>query len=164
VLHRYDPRWPLIFAAEQRQIRAVLGSRAAGIEHVGSSSIPGLWGRHEIDILVGVASGTNVSAVARLLTGLGYVVQDRAPPGSEPWSLLSRPGEIPFELLVVGHLAPLWNRHLSLRDSLRRDPARALAYGRLKTRWAARYGTDTRAYKQAKQRFWAAIQDPTVDR
>lgn len=163
-LRGYDPRWPRIFAAERQRIRAALGSLAIAAEHVGSSSIPGLWGRPEIDILVGVVGGADVDASTHLLKALGYMTHDRAPAESEPWSLLSKPGQIPFELLVVEHLGPLWNRHLWLRDYLRRDPARALAYGRLKSRWAARYGAGTPGYTQAKRRFWATVQDPAAQR
>jgi GrpB-like predicted nucleotidyltransferase (UPF0157 family) len=163
-LSGYDARWPRIFAAEQRRIREALGSLAIAVEHVGSSSVPGLWGRPEIDILVGVAAPADVDAGACRLTALGYAVDDRGTPESEPWCLLSRAGQISFEMLVVEHLGPLWNRHLGLRDYLRDDPARALAYGRLKARWAARYGLDTPAYKHAKRRFWSAVRDPTTDR
>jgi GrpB-like predicted nucleotidyltransferase (UPF0157 family) len=163
-LHRYDPRWPRIFAAEQRRILAALGSLAIAVEHVGSSSIVGLSGRPEIDILVGVAGDSDVAASTRLLTALGYGCDDRGPRDSEPWSLLSRPGQIPFELLVVEHRGPLWRRHLYLRDYLRRDPARALTYARLKSRWAARYGAGTHGYKQAKRHFWATIKDPAAKR
>jgi GrpB-like predicted nucleotidyltransferase (UPF0157 family) len=141
-----------------------LGSLAIAVEHVGSSSIPELWGRPEIDILVGVAGAAEVDAGTRLLTALGYVMYDRSPPESEPWSLLARPGQISFELLMVSHRGALWNRHLWLRDYLRHNPARARDYGRRKTHWAARYGAGTHGYKQAKRRFWAAVQDPVVTR
>jgi GrpB-like predicted nucleotidyltransferase (UPF0157 family) len=163
-LRGYDPRWRRIFAAEQQRIRDRLGSLAIAVEHVGSSSVPGLWGRPEIDILVGVRGGADIENGTRLLTGLGYVVDDRAPPESEAWSLLSRPSEIPFELLLVAHRSPLWSRHLWLRDYLRSDPSHALAYGRLKSRWAARHGVGTPGYKQEKRRFWASIRDPPAGR
>jgi GrpB-like predicted nucleotidyltransferase (UPF0157 family) len=163
-LRGYDPRWPRIFDAERRRIRATLGARARGVEHVGSSSVPGLKGRQEIDVLVGVADAAEVDASTRLLANLGYVTQARSPRDSEPYSLLIRPGRIPFELLVVEHLGPLWTRHVWLRDYLRRDPARALEYARQKSRWAARYGSDTAGYKDAKRRFWAAVPDPAAER
>ena len=70
---------------------------------------------------------------------------------------MSRSDPIPFELLMMEHLTPLWRRHLRLRDYLRRDPARAVAYGRLKADWAAKYGSGTEGYKEAKRRFWASL-------
>jgi GrpB-like predicted nucleotidyltransferase (UPF0157 family) len=157
-LHGYDVRWPQIFVAEQRRIRARLGSLAIAVEHVGSSAIPGLTGRHEIDIMVGVSHDSVVDKATQLLTGLGYLVHDRTA-RNEPWRLLVRPAQIPFELLVVEHGSRLWNRILYLREYLR-DPSRARAYGRLKARWAAQYGAGTPGYQQAKREFWAAIEAP----
>jgi GrpB-like predicted nucleotidyltransferase (UPF0157 family) len=159
-LQGYDPRWPRVFAAEQRRIRAALGSLAAAVEHVGSSSVPGLWGRPEIDILVGVADSADVDASTRLLTRLGYLVHDRAARQSDSWRVLVRPAQVPFELLVVEHRSPLWNRMVYLRDYLR-DPARALTYVRLKARWAAQHGAGTPGYQQAKREFWANVEVPT---
>jgi GrpB-like predicted nucleotidyltransferase (UPF0157 family) len=163
-LHGYDPRWRRIFAAEQRRIRVALGSLAIAVEHVGSSAIPGLWGRPEIDILVGVGDARDVETSTRLLMGLGYLVYDRASSQSEPWSLLLRPAEIPFEMLVVEHLSPLWSRTMYLRDYLLRDPTRAQAYGRLKSRWASEYGAGTPGYQQAKREFWDATYGSAVSR
>ena len=155
-------RWRLLFEAEQQRIRTALGDRVIAIAHVGSTSVPGLAGRAEIDILVGAATPDHIAECMRLLTGLGYVTSARAPSGSEQWGLMTRPGKIPFEVLIVGHLSRLWRRHLWLRDYLRRDPERARAYGRLKSKWAARYGSDTEKYKQAKRRFWASVEDATM--
>lgn len=156
-LHPYDRGWPRIFAAERWRIQAALGSSAAAVEHVGSSSVPGLCGRREIDILVGARSRADVESGTRVLTGLGYVTDDIARIGPEPWSLLSKPGPIPFELLIVEHGGGLWKRHLQLRDYLLGDPERAQHYARLKLRWAARYGADTPGYKEAKRRFWVSV-------
>ena len=72
-LHRYDARWSDLFTAEQRQIAAALASTAVAIEHVGSSAIPGLAGRREIDILVGVRPGADIDAAVQRLSGLGYI-------------------------------------------------------------------------------------------
>jgi GrpB-like predicted nucleotidyltransferase (UPF0157 family) len=151
----YDRRWPRVFEAERRRIRSAVGARAVAIEHVGSSSVPGLQGRSEIDILLGVASAADVGDCAAALERIGYSTSSRAP--SEGWWLLSKPGTCPVEVLVVVHRGPLWLRHLGFRDYLRGDPAKASTYGRLKSEWAARYGAGTRGYKEAKRRFWIAV-------
>lgn len=157
MLTDYDPRWPLLFRLERQRMRACLGGRAVSIEHVGSSSVPYLEGRPEIDILVGARTADDVERCADSLAGLGYVTTARPLSPSDGWRLMAKPDPIPFEVLIVRHLSPLWRRHLALRDYLRRDPAKALAYGRLKAEWAARYGADTEAYKEAKRRFWASV-------
>lgn len=157
MLTDYDSRWPLLFQRERQRMRTCLGNRAVSIEHVGSSSVPNLGGRPEIDILVGARTTDDVARCADLLTGLGYVSTSHERSGADGWNLMARPGPIPFEVLIVRHLSPLWRRHLALRDYLRNNPEKALAYGRLKAEWATKYGVDTEAYKQAKRLFWASI-------
>jgi GrpB-like predicted nucleotidyltransferase (UPF0157 family) len=90
---------------------------------------------------------------ADLLTVLGYATSSRPPSSSDGWLLTTRPGRIPFELLITLHLSPLWKHHLWFRDHLRRHSTTALTYRRLKSEWAAKYGADTTAYKEAKRRF-----------
>jgi GrpB-like predicted nucleotidyltransferase (UPF0157 family) len=157
LFRNYDPRWPLLFGLERQRMHARLGGSAVSIEHVGSSSIPHLKGRPEIDILVGARTSGEVHRCADLLTALGYKATAHPPSPSDSWRLMAKPGPIPFEVLIVQHQSPLWRRHLALRDYLRCDPAKALAYGQLKAKWAAKHGADTEAYKEAKRQFWATI-------
>jgi hypothetical protein len=42
VLVEYDPRWPALYARETGRVRSVLGERVMGLEHCGSTSVPGL--------------------------------------------------------------------------------------------------------------------------
>jgi GrpB-like predicted nucleotidyltransferase (UPF0157 family) len=153
----YDPRWPLLFRLERQRMRARLGGSAVSIEHVGSSSVPNLEGRPEIDILIGTRTSDDVNTCADLLTSLGYVTTAHPPSPSDGWRLMAKPSPIPFEVLIVQHLSPLWRRVMALRDYLRRHPAKALAYGQLKAKWAAKSGADTEAYKEAKRRFWGSV-------
>src|ERR1700753_2407019 len=48
----YDPAWPRLFEREAERIRIALGDRALLIEHVGSTSVPGLAAKPKIDILL----------------------------------------------------------------------------------------------------------------
>lgn len=158
-LSDHEPALALVFRAEQKRIRAAIGSRAVAIEHVDSSAIPGLWGRREVDVLVGVRTADSIQASARRLSRLGYATDARPSPQSDDWRLMSRRGAIPVEVLIVEHGGRLWSRHLWLREYLRRDPRKALAYGRLKLEWAARHGAGTKSYKEAKRRFWATVEE-----
>jgi GrpB-like predicted nucleotidyltransferase (UPF0157 family) len=54
-LHAYDGNWPRHYEAESRRVAAVLGDRALRIEHVGSTSVPGLITKPVIDMLLVVA-------------------------------------------------------------------------------------------------------------
>jgi GrpB-like predicted nucleotidyltransferase (UPF0157 family) len=56
VISEYDANWPVLFQEEALRLRAAFGSSAMRIEHVGSTSVPGLAARPVIDIQVSVAS------------------------------------------------------------------------------------------------------------
>ena len=59
LLREYDSRWPDLFLREAKRIRAILGSGALIVEHVGSTSVPGLAAKPIIDILLVVQNSTN---------------------------------------------------------------------------------------------------------
>jgi len=55
IIHPYNPLWPRIYEEEKQVIGISVGQRLLCIEHIGSSSVPGLSGKNIIDILAGVA-------------------------------------------------------------------------------------------------------------
>ncbi len=56
ILLLYDERWAELFAQEREKILSVMGPNCAGIEHIGSTAVPGLWAKPVVDILIGVES------------------------------------------------------------------------------------------------------------
>jgi GrpB-like predicted nucleotidyltransferase (UPF0157 family) len=61
-----DPGWAAQYAQEEQRIRAALGSRALRVEHVGSTSVPGLAAKPVIDIvLVALLTSGGVGRVLR---------------------------------------------------------------------------------------------------
>jgi len=52
----YDPRWPDVFAQEKAAILGAIGPRLVAIEHVGSTSVPGLAAKPIVDVMAGVPS------------------------------------------------------------------------------------------------------------
>ena len=152
----YDPDWPARFRAEAARIAAALPG--ARIEHVGSTSVPGLDAKPFVDILVGLASEDGLAPAIPALEALGYAYQPDAEavvperrffrrrfgPGDE------RPG---YHVHVVARAAPLWRNLLDFRDDLRADPERARRYLALKRELAARHAGDVDAYTVAKGPF-----------
>lgn len=68
----YDPRWPDLYAEERARVEAMLDDLAESIEHIGSTSIPGLSAKPIIDILVTVAHSGPVEPYIERLGSLGY--------------------------------------------------------------------------------------------
>ena len=78
VISEYDAKWPALFEEEAHRLRTAFGSVALRIEHVGSTSVPGLAAKPVIDIQVSVASlvphGRYVETMATL--GAAYLKID----------------------------------------------------------------------------------------
>jgi len=72
VICEYDANWPVLFEEEARRLRAAFGSCALRIEHVGSTSVPGLAAKSVIDIQVSVASLAPHGRYADAMVSLGY--------------------------------------------------------------------------------------------
>jgi GrpB-like predicted nucleotidyltransferase (UPF0157 family) len=67
-----DPRWPAAFQRLAAELRAALGDLATAVEHVGSTAVPGLAAKPILDLVVGLAPGTNPDRVTATLAPLGY--------------------------------------------------------------------------------------------
>ena len=78
-LVEYDPEWPRLYEREAARIRGALGPRALRIEHVGSTSVPGLAAKPLIDIVLVVADTGDEDAYVRSLEDAGYVLRIREP-------------------------------------------------------------------------------------
>jgi GrpB-like predicted nucleotidyltransferase (UPF0157 family) len=126
----YDPRWPELFEREAERIRAVLGNRALRIEHVGSTSIPGLVAKPIIDMILVVANSADECAYVPALEGAGYVLHIREADWHEHRKLKGPDTQINLHVFSIG--CPEIDRMLIFRDWLRRNPADRDLYARTK--------------------------------
>jgi GrpB-like predicted nucleotidyltransferase (UPF0157 family) len=78
-LAEYDPGWPRLYAREAARIRSVLGERVRRLEHVGSTSVPGLAAKPVIDIVLAVPDSSDEPAYVPDLEAAGYVLRIREP-------------------------------------------------------------------------------------
>jgi GrpB-like predicted nucleotidyltransferase (UPF0157 family) len=140
----YDPGWPDAFATIGGRLRAVLGSSAIRIDHIGSSSVPALDAKDVIDIQVSVASEASWDEVSSLLEADGWrppdgVWRDHVPPGAveddTEWAkrfFFEPAGErrVNLHVRVMGRANQRYP--LLFRDHLRAHPDSARAYAILK--------------------------------
>ncbi len=73
VIVPYNPRWPDIYQAERAAIVGATGSLFIAIEHIGSTSIPGLAAKPIIDMMASVTDLESAYAQANRLAAVGYV-------------------------------------------------------------------------------------------
>src|SRR5262249_27365734 len=74
-----DPEWPRLYEREAKRIRAALGDNVVLLEHVGSTSVPGLAAKPLIDILLVVLDSSHEASYVPPLEAAGYVLRIREP-------------------------------------------------------------------------------------
>ena len=150
----YDPQWPKRFDAEAARLREALGDVAVRIDHVGSTAVPGLAAKPNIDIQVSVPDVSDREAYARPLAALGY---EHVPdPEFVDYPFFGWPSaEAPrtFNLHVCQTGTENERRHLAFRDALRNDSLARDEYAALKRALALKHGNDIEAYVADKDPF-----------
>ena len=116
----YDPEWPRLYEREAAHIRKILGDKVLLLEHVGSTSVPGLPAKPIIDIDLQVADTRDENAYVPQLTLAGYVLVVREPDWYEH-RMFKGPGTN-INLHVFGPQMDEVERHLLLRDWMREHP------------------------------------------
>ena len=154
-LSPYDPEWPQHYAALARDIRAALGPKVLALEHVGSTSVPGLCAKPVIDIILAVGDASDEPAYVPALEARGFVLKIREP----DWfnhRLLKTP-DAGVNLHVFTHGCEEIARMIAFRDWLRtHDDDRAL-YERTKQELAQRTWKYMQNYADAKSDVVNAI-------
>jgi GrpB-like predicted nucleotidyltransferase (UPF0157 family) len=162
IIDPYDPAWPARFADEAASLHRELGDLALRIEHVGSTSVPGLAAKPVIDIQISVPSLEPRDLYCARLAGLGYT---HLPLGDFDvvYPFFKRPAGWPSTHHV--HLCTAGSKqehdHLAFRNCLRSYPAVAAEYVALKLRLAAAHDGLTmesqERYSLAKTEFVRSV-------
>ncbi|MBY3484442.1 GrpB family protein [Rhizobium laguerreae] len=150
-----DPQWPQAFQRIRGRLLALL-PQALAIDHIGSTSIPGMIAKSLIDIDIVLPGLEHIKDATRRLLAEGY-----EPRGNryddEVWAFLSR-GSVPAERI---YLCPEGNgthrNRLVFRDYIIVHPQAAAEYATLKRRLAAEFRMDGDGYTAHKREFVDAI-------
>jgi GrpB-like predicted nucleotidyltransferase (UPF0157 family) len=157
----YDPRWPAMFDVERGRLFDIVIEWVSGIEHIGSTSVPGLGAKPVIDMLVGVRALADADAhCIRPICGLGYeYISDfeTVMPFRRYFRRLTDEKNHSHHIHLVEQGSEFWERHLLFRDYLRAHPQQAHEYERLKRRLAPQF-SDRNDYAQAKTEFIRAAE------
>ena len=160
-VHPHDPRLLPAAETEQARLADVLAPWLVdGVEHVGSTAVPGLAAKPVIDLMASVRDLDEVVTQAGdVLAADGWCY---VPPelDNHPYRrFFVKPDEAGqhriahLHLIQAGH--PRWAEQLAFRDALRRDGELARQYGELKKQLAERHADDREAYTAAKAEFVA---------
>ena len=152
VIDNYDPVWPRRFLLERDRIRAAMGGAAIRIEHIGSTSVPGLAAKPIVDVLVTVADPEADELVAPTLEAAGYELRVREA-GHRMFRTSARDVQVHVWADDDGEV----DRYLMFRDRLRTSPERRREYERLKRELAQRDWPDINHYANAKGPFIESV-------
>jgi len=159
----YDPNWPAVYQAEEKAILQAAGEWLVDIQHLGSTSVPGLAAKPVIDMMAAVSRLEDARNIVGPLAALSYHYvpeYEVEMPERRYFRKGRRGGEgDKYHLHVVEPNTEFWNRHLAFRDYLRAHPEAAREYAELKRRLAVEHGTDVDAYTDAKSEFILGVQE-----
>ncbi len=151
----YNPEWPSRYANLASQMRHSLGAAILMLEHVGSTSVPGLSAKPVIDIVLAVSDSADESVYVPRLERLGYVLKIREPDWFEHRLLKSPAADV--NLHVFSHVCEEIRRMLAFRDWLRINEEDRKLYERTKQDLAQRTWKYTQNYADAKSEVVSEI-------
>ena len=154
-LAEYDPAWPDLFEREALRIKRVLGDAARRVEHVGSTSIPGLAAKPIIDIVMEVADSSDEPAYVTPLEENGYELRIREPDWWEHRVLKGPDTDVNLHVFTVG--CPEVARMIRFREHLRASQSDREIYETKKRELAARNWVYIQNYADAKTDIIEAI-------
>jgi GrpB-like predicted nucleotidyltransferase (UPF0157 family) len=155
----YSADWPKLFLNIREELLSAFETTPVVVEHIGSTSVPGLAAKPVIDVLLGAGSLAEIEArIGRLEDhGFSYVSKYEREIPDRRYFVKSPPDSLRLHVHGVEIGGRLWREHLAFRDALRNDPALLAEYQALKLRLAEEFADDKSAYTEAKGPFIKAV-------
>jgi len=144
----YDRHWPEIFETHETILAKALGNAALRIEHIGSTSVPGLGAKPIIDILLVVADSSVESSYQTQMEQAGYQLRVREPDFHE--HRMFRTHERDVHIHVFSPTSPEIQRYLTFRNRLRTNSEERQLYEQAKQKLAEEKWADMNAYAEEK--------------
>jgi GrpB-like predicted nucleotidyltransferase (UPF0157 family) len=144
----YDPEWPRLYEREEARIRSILGDRVRRIEHVGSTSVPGLPAKPIVDVVLEVPDSSDEQSYAADLEAAGYPLTIREPDWYEHRVFKGPDTNVNLHVFTEG--CEEVDRMIGFRDHLRENEDDRTLYADAKRELAARDWKYGQQYADAK--------------
>jgi GrpB-like predicted nucleotidyltransferase (UPF0157 family) len=144
----YQPLWPKKFQTHAGAIAEALGAGVLQIEHVGSTSVPGLAAKPIVDVLIVVPDSANEDSYLPQLLAAGYELRVREPDWYEHRMFRTPARDVHIHVYALG--CPEIERCLIFRNRLRENPGDRRLYEQTKRTLATQSWPDMNAYANAK--------------
>lgn len=155
IVSPYSPEWPELFEAVRDELLLAFSPTVVAIEHIGSTSVPGLAAKPVIDVVLGTDSLADIESKIKPLGDLGYdyvsKYEDQLP--LRRYFVKSSATSSRIHVHGVERGLRLWQEYLAFRNALRADGDLRIRYQELKLRLAAEFAHDKSDYTAAKSPF-----------
>lgn len=147
-LEEYNDEWPRLFQREKKRLQNLLGKEAVQIEHIGSTSVPGLCAKPIIDILLVVEDTEKEDCYVPALLGAGYVLKIYEPEFEHHHMFKGPDTDINLHVYPVGSQEII--KYIRFRDYMRRNKDAMKLYADTKRELAKRKWKYVQNYADAK--------------
>jgi GrpB-like predicted nucleotidyltransferase (UPF0157 family) len=153
-IQAYDRNWPTLYEQEKDRILAVLQGHVTSIQHIGSTSVPGLGAKPIIDIMIGVPSLAKADEFCIqpiIALGYNYIPEFEVETPERRFFRKETPeGVRTHHVHLVQINSDWWVDHLLFRDYLRGSQEARRAYEAHKRELAEREWETSNDYSEAK--------------
>lgn len=153
IVEPYNPIWAKEFERIKEELLPAIGDDVISIEHVGSTSVMGLWAKPIIDIDIVICDG-KLPVITDKLVSIGYFHEgDLGVTGREAFGYNEdeKAHLMKHHLYVCHQDNPELRQHLALRDFLRNSPEYREKYSNIKIEMAKKYPHDIDSYIKGKE-------------
>ena len=155
----YSSEWPNLFRNLHDELIRLFEPGSISVEHIGSTSVPGLSAKPVIDVVLGAASLTDIEAKMGLLAEYGYeyVSKYEKEIPERRYFVKASPHSLRVHLHAVVLGSRIWREHLAFRNALRSDAKLRSQYQALKLQLAQKFADNKSAYSSAKNLFVESV-------
>jgi GrpB-like predicted nucleotidyltransferase (UPF0157 family) len=150
----HNPHWRGAFENESKQVALSLGNNVVAVHHMGSTSIPAIYAKPIIDMLVEVREIAEVDAHNLAMQAIGYEAKGEfGIQGRRYFRKDNEVGSRTHHIHVYEAYSAQVERHLAFRDYMMAHPEDAQKYSQLKQKLAQKYPNDADEYVNGKVEF-----------
>jgi GrpB-like predicted nucleotidyltransferase (UPF0157 family) len=159
IVSPYSTDWPNIYHNLEDDLISLFAPTTIAVEHIGSTSVPGLAAKPVIDVLIGAASLNDIESKISLLSkhGYEYVSKYEKEIPERRYFVKSPAGSLRVHIHAVELGSRIWQEHLAFRDALRNDLSLLEQYQSLKLQLAKQFVNNKSAYSAAKNPFIESV-------
>jgi GrpB-like predicted nucleotidyltransferase (UPF0157 family) len=153
-LFPYDPQWAILFEEEKAKLQKILGANVKGIEHIGSTAMPGISAKPVIDIAVGIEDMNAAESIKNILEANGWIWRPKF--GDIANHIVFAKGtkeERTHYLHLMQYEGEKWKERIAFRDYLISHEVEKKEYEQLKQKSMESFGNDRKAYTAEKDEF-----------